>query len=151
MEKLTSRLKMKASQRFDAFMIKVLEPLPCAELVDTQYNLLVRRAREGAWKKAETATEYFEALNRLAFAQEFAAQYGADVQDIVPQIDQSTIITQLRAALVRQLLTPAPYQLAVAWKRKQKLTYLPVKEAQVTAAIEADEAFFAAHPHKRPR
>jgi hypothetical protein len=54
-----------------------------------------------------------------------------------------------REAVAQQLLTPAPTRKALNWKRRQKLTYLPVRGEDVERAIAADEAYLA--PYVRGR
>jgi len=58
-----------------------------------------------------------------------------------------------RAALVKQILTPAPDAAAVAWKRAQlraeNYRYSGVKPERLQSAIADDLAFLAAHPTKK--
>ena len=58
-----------------------------------------------------------------------------------------------RAALVKQLLTPAPDLGAVTWKRTQladeQYKHVGVKRERIELAIAADAEWLAAHPTKR--
>ena len=58
-----------------------------------------------------------------------------------------------RAALVGQLLTPAPDLAAVNWKRATFLAdqhrFTDVQPGRIEQAIKADLAFLAAHPIRR--
>jgi hypothetical protein len=58
-----------------------------------------------------------------------------------------------RAALVRQLLTPAPDIAAVNWKRatffSDQHRFGDVQPERIEQAIRADLAFLAAHPTRR--
>jgi hypothetical protein len=64
--------------------------------------------------------------------------------------DRGPNVERWRAALVRQLLTPAPDVAAVAWKRAKlsggDFLYLPVKPDRVERAIADDDAFLTSHP-----
>jgi hypothetical protein len=75
-----------------------------------------------------------------------------------PQTDEDgrmALVAHWRAAKVNQLLTPAYQAAGVLWKKAHliadRLDYLPVEPRQVERAIEADEAFLAAHPMRRKK
>jgi hypothetical protein len=67
--------------------------------------------------------------------------------------DRGPNVERYRAALVKQLLTPAPDVAAVAWKRAKfsgsDFPYLPVKPERVERVITDDEAFLTSHPTRR--
>jgi hypothetical protein len=44
---------------YDAFMGAVLEPQPAEDLIDTDFNRLVRNARREAWQKADARTQLY--------------------------------------------------------------------------------------------
>ncbi len=64
--------------------------------------------------------------------------------------DRDTALVQWRAAIVAQMLTPAPYASAVAWKRAALKSgqhrHTDVKTERIERAIAADVAWLAAHP-----
>ena len=136
----------------DAFMAKVLEPVTDAELVDTQYNSLVRNARAKAWNKARTKTEYYSALTDAAFYLEHKGTTRFEFIANLPK--REDLLDLYRQALADQLLTPAPQKLEIDWKKRQlaKLNrWVPVRAEDVAASIQADEDFLARHPVKRVR
>jgi hypothetical protein len=65
------------------------------------------------------------------------------------------LVARWREAKVAQLLTPAPKAAAVLWKKAELKTrhfkFLRVEPGKVERAIEADEAFLAAHPVRQTR
>lgn len=141
---MASPLSRTKQTQLDAFMLRVMEPLTEGELVDTQYNSLARQARFAAWSLAERVTMYYSALRK-------AASYAGakDVLHLAPGCTlppYGTILIAWRAAVARQLLTPASQKADIDWKKRQDITYLPVDAEDVTRAIAADEAFLAAHP-----
>ncbi len=135
----------------DAFMSKVLEPVTDAELIDTQYNSLVRNARAKAWNLAKRKTEYFDALKTAAFHLEL--DKGRNLSGFVAVLPSRLVLVDLyRQALAEQLLTPAFQKLDIDWKKRQlaKLSRsIPVRPEDVAASIKADEDFLARHPIKR--
>jgi hypothetical protein len=135
-----------------AFIDALMAPQPVEDLVDTDFNRLMRNARRDAWDKADARTDlylkmldFFRAEDRYVYLTERKERRGYTQRE-----DQA--LKGYRAALAMQLRTPAPDVAAVKWKRSQKdLAYIPITEEQVVAAIESDEKFLAAHPTKRPR
>jgi hypothetical protein len=65
------------------------------------------------------------------------------------------MVQQWRAALARQVLTPAPDANSVKWKQwaldSGDLTYTGVKAERVERAIAEDLAFLAAHPVRQSK
>lgn len=137
----------------DAFMSKVLEPVTDAELIDTQYNSLVRNARAQAWTLAKRKTDFFDALKTAAFHLEL--NKGTNLNGLVAVLpSRLDLIDLYRQALADQLLTPAFQKLDIDWKKRQfaKLSRsVPVRPEDVAASIKADEDFLARHPIKRVR
>jgi hypothetical protein len=139
-------------QNFTAFVHAVLEPLPDEALFDTHYNSIARLARRDAWYRAQTETQFFEALLQYVRAAKSYCKHVKQIEELKTYsgADEYDILRQKRAAVARQILTPAPSKTEVAWKRKAALDkYLPINPEDIDAAIAADEAFFAAHPTKR--
>jgi hypothetical protein len=127
---------------------------PAGSLSTTAKNGHLRKERHEVWQVAEAATRYWRLRMDFQSAVSWAQQMGvpegrghpADPEDR----DRGPNIEKYRAALVRQLLTPAPDVAAVAWKRSKfggsDFPYLPVKPERVERAIDDDVAFLAAHP-----
>lgn len=150
MTKPTTVLSSKHRPALSAFMAKVLEPVTDAELVDTQYNSLVRNVRAEAWRKAKTKTEYYSALKDAAFCLECKGRPPFEFAAALPS--RLELVDLYRAALAEQLLTPAFQKLDIDWKKRQLaklIRSIPVRPEDVAASIKADEEFFARHPVKR--
>ncbi|WP_426442219.1 hypothetical protein [Bradyrhizobium genosp. P] len=88
-------------------------------------------------------------------ALELAQQYEiADSTSLpVPDEGRFHFVDKWREAVVKQLLTPAPDGLAVAWKRARlassDFAYLPTKAERIERVIADDVAFLQAHPTRR--
>ncbi|MCZ7463531.1 hypothetical protein [Rhizobium rhizogenes] len=153
MTKSTTSLSAARRITLDAFMSKVLEPVTDAELVDTQYNSLVRRTRSKAWNAAKRKTEYYDALARAALHLGF--NKGKDPNGFpVALPSRESLVDLYRQALADQLLTPAFQKLDIEWKKRQLMKlkrWVPVRPEDVAASIQADEDFLARHPVKRER
>jgi hypothetical protein len=152
MTKSTNVLSSTHRPALSAFMAKVLEPVTDAELVDTQYNSLVRNVRAEAWRKAKIKTEYYSALKDAASCLECKGKPAFEFNAVLPS--RADLLDLYRAALAEQLLTPAFQKLDIDWKKRQlpKLNrYIPVRPEDVAASIKADEEFFASHPTRRER
>jgi hypothetical protein len=69
--------------------------------------------------------------------------------------DRFVMVDAWRAAVVRQLLTPAPDLAAITWKRSQlagrDFAHLPVSRERAERAIADDVAFLAAHPVRQSK
>lgn len=129
------------------FMERLLEPLPAADLVDVQYNLLLRRARNDAWRKADAKTKYLLAKWEMECARDLYRTLFYGDETCKAGWDGIKAARQARA---EQILTPAPDQAAVRWKKNaSKDRFLPIDNAKIERAIAEDEAWLAAHPAKR--
>jgi hypothetical protein len=71
------------------------------------------------------------------------------------QADRWALIAKWRAAIVRQLLTPAPTAAEITWKRAAFKAgdhhYTDVKPGQIERAIADDVEFLKAHPVRQSR
>jgi hypothetical protein len=137
----------------EAFIQKIMEPL-VDDLTDTHYNGLMRQARVPAWRKALYTTKFVQAKSDMLHAtdcfQRFVERGEAAADSARREYDEN--VERLRAAIARQILTPAPQKADVEWKRKAATDrYLPISAEQIQAAIDADENFLRAHPTKRSR
>jgi hypothetical protein len=76
-----------------------------------------------------------------------------DENDAFEDRDRHSMVSKWRAALVAQLLTPAPDARSVTWKQaalaKGDHRYTDVKPERIERAIADDLAFLAAHPVRR--
>jgi hypothetical protein len=85
-----------------------------------------------------------------------AQGWGVENANSYPKIEKGAywaLLDDWRAALVDQMLTPAPDQGTVAWKRaklkSEHWQYFDVKLERLEQAIEADARWLAAHPTKK--
>lgn len=134
-----------------SFISACLDPLPPETLVDTDYNRLMRRTRLAAWQKVEVVTRKFEATRALYLAEwSYATVYRKDREKANKARDKEfELLDPLRESRVIQIMTPAPDERAVAWKRKAAKDYLPVRDGRIVDAIARDEEFLANHPVSR--
>jgi hypothetical protein len=129
-------------------------PLP-EPLTETCRNQRLRNARKDAWHRASAVQDYRHALLKWETALSTAQSHGVTEAMAHDKVDcnRSTLVAEWRAALVTQLLTPAPDMGAVIWKRTQlasgKIVYCDVKPEKVERAIADDVAFLEAHPTRR--
>lgn len=153
MTKSTATLSSTGRRALDAFMSKVLEPVTDAELVDTQYNSLVRNTRSHAWGQAKNKTAYYDALFHAALSLDLNQGRYAEFEFVAVLPHRDKVLRLYRQALADQLLTPAFEKKDIEWKKRQlmKLNCVPVRTEDVTASIKADEDFLARHPVKRER
>jgi hypothetical protein len=120
----------------------------------TAVNARLRIERREPWRRAEAAVQYWNARLEFESAVERAQRFGIPEGRSHASFnhdDESDLVANWRAAIVRQLLTPAPDGGAVKWKQAAFAgdSYLDVKPERVERAIADDLAFLAAHPTKR--
>jgi hypothetical protein len=160
----TARLSAKRSDEIGAsarqiptgstFVRRREQPLP-EPLTETCKNQRLRNARREVWRDASALTRYWRARLDWHSALEFAQGRIADADRFPPVENESrmSLVDTWRAALVKQLLTPAPDIGAVAWKRAQlraeNYCYSGVKPERIERAIADDVAFLEAHPTRR--
>lgn len=134
---------------YDAFVSKMLDPVPAAELVDIAYNQAIRKTRLDAWRAARAETEMFHSLAKYHWAESDYFKYRkGDPERERLSINRSWAYSETcRDATCRQMRTPAPDPAAVAWK-KQRAEYaaFTMPREEIDELIAADEAFLAAHP-----
>lgn len=153
MSKTTNTISSTARRELDAFILKVLEPVTEAELVDTNYNTLIRNTRARAWAEARNKANYYNALSEVALYMEIGTERFSGFDLLVDLPDRQNLVDQYRQAIAEQLLTPAFEKKDIEWKKRQalKLKWIPVSADDVAASITADEEFLARHPVKRER
>lgn len=105
---------------------------------------------------AERAVNYWKARRDLQCAVACAQTVGIAEGQLQPPTDHDEhwdLVKKWRAALARQLLTPAPDLAAVRWKQaflnSSEAVHNGVKTSQVERSIADDIAFLAAHPFRK--
>jgi hypothetical protein len=127
-------------------------------LTDTCRNQRLRLKRREAWWAAGRLTSYWRA--RLDWQTALSSAQDHEVADAksFPPCDDSgssrlVLVDLWRAALVAQMLTPAPDVAGVNWKRVQlqaeNYRYTDVKPERLQRAIEADVEWLEAHPTRK--
>ena len=96
---------------------------PTTFITKTCRNHRMRQGRRDSWNEARQLTDYWRARMKWFSALSLAQQYGvADSKtyaDCKDYREHHRLVDLWRAALVAQMLTPAPDLSAVAWKRLQ--------------------------------
>jgi hypothetical protein len=119
----------------------------------TAKNRSLRGERKKEWRRAHVATKYWKALLGFITAAAIArihkmreAECQFELKDCQPFVDK------YRAALGKQLLTPAPDVASVNWKRAHmKEPLIGVEPELVERAIADDMMFLTAHPTRGPK
>jgi hypothetical protein len=119
-------------------------------------NLRLRIERREIWWSAGRATRYWR--TRIDFHDVVSSVQREGMPErrshpIVADGDRMPLVEKWRAAIVRQLLTPAPDAASVKWKQMAMARdrFLGVKPELVQRAISDDLAFLAAHPVRQSK
>jgi hypothetical protein len=130
-------------------------PLP-EPTTETCKNQRLRDARKDAWNDARHTTDYWRARMKWHTALSCAQTWNVADSNTYAKSEfkeHQMLVDLWRAALVKQLLTPAPDVGAVTWKRTQladeQYKHVGVKRERIEYAIAADAEWLAAHPTKR--
>jgi hypothetical protein len=134
---------------------KLLELTTAPEtLTETCRNSRLRLSRREAWWKARRLTDFARACMDWHSALSCAQSWNVPGAKLYPESDddeaQGTHVSRWRAALIAQMLTPAPTVGDVQWKRVQlrseqhQFTGVPGEKLQ--RAIDTDVEWLAAHP-----
>lgn len=96
-------------------------PLP-PPATETAKNSRLRISRRDAWWRASRVVDYrlarMEWLSALRLAQEWAIDDSASFPFVQDELQgRAALVEKWRDAVVKKLLTPAPDNGAVAWKR----------------------------------
>jgi hypothetical protein len=132
-------------------------PKPGADLVSvTAGNSRLRLERRDAIRTAEAATRYWRVRLEFEDAVSCAQREGLPEGRFHPDVDPADrypMVGKYRAALVRQLLTPAWDANSVIWKQttfaKGQHKHTDANPKKIEKAIADDLAWLAAHPTRR--
>jgi hypothetical protein len=139
---------------------------PVGSLSVSAKNSRLRAERRKAWSMAGAAVQYWRARLEIDDAIERAQRLGIpegrshpreDTLKRLASDDRQSMVDKWRAALTRQLLTPAHDANSVKWKQtklaseRQEGGYygFHAKPERIERAIAEDLAFLAAHPTSR--
>src|SRR5260221_12212222 len=129
---------------------------PAESLSITAQNGRLRTERHEAWRMAEAATRYWRVRLDFEDAVSWAQRVEILEGSFHPAVDpdhRRPNVERYRAALVKQLLTPAADGASVKWKQaalaRGQHRYTDVKPERIERAIADDLAFLAAHPVRR--
>jgi hypothetical protein len=120
-------------------------------------NHRMRQSRRDAWRTAEGLTNFARARmdwhSSLQTAQSWNVAGSNEYPNFQDSQDRIGLVDRWRDALVKQMLTPAPDQAAVNWKRVQmrggQYRYVGVKAEKLQRAIDADVEWLIAHPARK--
>jgi hypothetical protein len=121
-------------------------------LTETAKNGKLREQRKKLLREAEAATRYWRVRMDFESAVSIAQARGIPEGSYHPDVGLKDLrlVDRWREALVKQLLTPAPDLLSVAWKKaalaQGQYRYAGVSAERIERAIAEDLAFLAAHP-----
>jgi hypothetical protein len=122
----------------------------------TATNSDLRYARRTAYRAAQEEAQYWKARRAFHFEVENAQYFHRPegrLHPIVTRDEDGALLKSYRAALVKQLLTPAPDLASVKWKQtivaSSQLQYCGVNPERVKRTFAEDLAFLAAHPTRR--
>jgi hypothetical protein len=125
-------------------------------VTETAKNARIRVERREAWRCARNVAEYWSSRADWHSALSYAQQHGIGDSGSFPALGyegRGDLVDKWRAAVTKQLLTPAPDLAAVTWKRAKlksdEFEQLPIKAPRVEQAIADDVAFLEAHPTRR--
>jgi hypothetical protein len=142
----TSRIRVRRQARAAAAQA---EP----ELTVTAKNSRLRRDMDADWRAIDATRAYWRAVMDMENAIGDAQRNDLPEGKNHPPHDHDNrmvAVRKWRAAIVAQLLTPAPYARAVVWKRAalkgRQHCHTDVKTERIERAIADDVAWLAAHP-----
>jgi hypothetical protein len=140
--------------------VSVRKRPPVEPMTETAKNGQLRSKRREAWRAASAAREYWHARWRLQHAIAIAQIQKIPEGRNHPAInwadsERCEFLENYRAAIAKQLLTPAPDICAVTWKKAALKAgdhkYTDVKSERIERVIADDLAFLAAHPVRQTR
>jgi hypothetical protein len=126
---------------------------------ETVRNHRFRQARRDAWRDADRLTDFARARMDWDAALKTAQSWSVPGAEKYPDVADEglgarfPLVDDWRNALVLQMLTPAPDQGAVNWKKAQlragQHRYVGVKDAKLQRAIDGDVEWLNAHPTRK--
>jgi hypothetical protein len=136
---------------------KLLEITTSPEkFTETCKNQRLRLSRRDVWWAAGSLTAYWRARLDWHTALSSAQTHGVADANKHPSTENENrflMVDNWRASLMKQVLTPAPDAVAVAWKRAQlraeNYLYADVKPERIERAIADDVEFLRTHPTRR--
>jgi hypothetical protein len=122
----------------------------------TGKNFRLRQERHVNWRKADALREYWRAALKMNGAISRVQNHDMPEGELHPQYEPEqhwTLVGKWRAALMQQLLTPAPSTLEVTWKRAAfkagQHRHTDIKPERIERAIADDVEFLKTHPTRR--
>jgi hypothetical protein len=146
------------SRRLAKNAARLLEATTAPEtLTESCRNHRLRLSRKEAWFTASRLTHFYRARMDWHSALSCAQSWEVPGAEAYPNCEfaegRGTDVSLWRAALVAQMLTPAPTVNDVQWKRIQlragQHKFTDVPESKLQRAIDADVAWLAAHPSRK--
>jgi hypothetical protein len=136
----------------------VSDPQCEGDVSDTGKNYRLRRERHVEWRRADAIREYWQVSLKMGGAISRVQNFDMPEGDLHPEFkpaDHWTILAKYRAAIMQQLLTPAPTTAEITWKRAAFRAgdhrFTDVKPERIERAIADDVEFLKAHPVRQSR
>jgi hypothetical protein len=124
----------------------------------TGKNFRLRQERHVNWRKADAIREYWRASLKMERAISRIQRHNLPEGHMHPDVEKTvnwSLIDKYRAAIMQQLLTPAPTAAEVTWKRAAfkagQHRHTDIKPERIERAIADDVEFLRTHPTRRPR
>jgi hypothetical protein len=129
-----------------------------ADETETCKNFRLRQQRQDDWRRADALREYWKAAREMDSAIHRVQQHELPEGDLHKPLAPGScwpILAKYRAAIMAQLLTPAPTAREIEWKRAvfkhRDHEHTDIKPERIERAIADDVEFLKAHPTRRKR
>jgi hypothetical protein len=146
----------KTSKRARPVRVARPERVTAEPETETGRNFRLRQQRRADWCRADAIREYWKATREMDSAVHRVQQHELPEGDLhEPLVPGSCwpIIAKHRAAIMAQLLTPAPTAREVEWKRAVfkggDHEYTDIKAERIERSIAEDVEFLRTHPTRR--
>ena len=127
-----------------------------ADETETRKNFRLRQERHSDWCRADALRAYWKAAREMDSAIHRVQQSELPEGDLHKPLAPGSwapILAKYRAAIMAQLLTPAPTAREIAWKRAVfkhgDHEHTDIKTERIERAIADDVEFLKAHPTRR--